>query len=88
MQGELHRITLWLVGILAVLGALYYFLVHRFVKPKAQDGASGAYRGPLTAGAALVFDSREATLQSMEGRGLCSASCSRTFARWGRVCAS
>lgn len=32
MQGELHRITLWLAGILAVLGALYYFLVHRFMR--------------------------------------------------------
>ncbi|MBN2508497.1 MAG: DedA family protein [Verrucomicrobia bacterium] len=32
MQGELHRITLWLAGILAVLGALYYLLVHRYMK--------------------------------------------------------
>jgi len=32
MQGELHRVTLWLVGLLAVLGALYYFLVHRYMK--------------------------------------------------------
>jgi membrane protein DedA with SNARE-associated domain len=39
MQGELHRITLWLVGILAVLGALYYLLVHRYMK----DG-----KGPAT----------------------------------------
>jgi membrane protein DedA with SNARE-associated domain len=31
MSGELHRITLWLAGILAVLGALYYFLVHRYM---------------------------------------------------------
>jgi membrane protein DedA with SNARE-associated domain len=36
MRGELHRVTLWLVGIVAVLGALYYFLVHRFMKPAAQ----------------------------------------------------
>lgn len=32
MQGELHRITVWLAGILAVLGAMYYFLVHRYMK--------------------------------------------------------
>jgi membrane protein DedA with SNARE-associated domain len=29
LQGDLHRITLWLVGAVAVLGALYYFFVHR-----------------------------------------------------------
>ena len=32
MQGELHRITLWIVGIVIVLGTLYYFLVHRYMK--------------------------------------------------------
>ncbi len=37
MQGELHRISLWLIGILAVLGAMYYFLVHRFMKPGKKD---------------------------------------------------
>jgi membrane protein DedA with SNARE-associated domain len=35
MRGEMHRITLWLVGILAVLGAMYYFLVHRYMKQEA-----------------------------------------------------
>jgi membrane protein DedA with SNARE-associated domain len=29
LQGDMHRVTLWLVGALAVLGALYYFFVHR-----------------------------------------------------------
>ena len=29
MNGELHAITLWAAGILAVLGAIYYFFVHR-----------------------------------------------------------
>ena len=29
LQGDLHRVTLWLVGVLAVLGCLYYFFVHR-----------------------------------------------------------
>jgi membrane protein DedA with SNARE-associated domain len=31
LQGDLHRITLWLAGAVAVLGALYYFLVHRYM---------------------------------------------------------
>jgi membrane protein DedA with SNARE-associated domain len=38
MKGELHRISIWLVGILTVLGALYYFLVHRYMKPAAATG--------------------------------------------------
>ncbi|MGA3008092.1 MAG: DedA family protein [Opitutaceae bacterium] len=29
MRGELHEITLWVAGALAVLGAIYYFFVHR-----------------------------------------------------------
>jgi membrane protein DedA with SNARE-associated domain len=29
LQGDLHRVTLWLAGALAVLGSLYYFFVHR-----------------------------------------------------------
>lgn len=35
MRGELHRITLWAVGALVILGTMYYFLVHRFMKPDA-----------------------------------------------------
>jgi len=35
MRGELHRVTLWVVGAWAVLGAMYYFLVHRFMKSDA-----------------------------------------------------
>ncbi len=31
LQGDLHRITLWLAGAVVVLGFLYYFLVHRFM---------------------------------------------------------
>jgi membrane protein DedA with SNARE-associated domain len=31
LQGDLHRITLWLAGAVAVLGLLYYFLVHRYM---------------------------------------------------------
>ena len=32
MNGELHRIALWLVGGLAILGVIYYFFVHRFTR--------------------------------------------------------
>ena len=32
MKGELHRISLWLGGIMLVLGGLYYFFVHRHMK--------------------------------------------------------
>jgi len=35
MRGELHQITLWLVSAVIVLGALYYFLVHRYMKGKS-----------------------------------------------------
>lgn len=41
LRGELHRVTLWLVGALAVVGLMYYFLVHRFMKPKAQSENPG-----------------------------------------------
>lgn len=36
MRGELHRITLWAVGALAVLGVIYYFFVHRFTREPAK----------------------------------------------------
>lgn len=32
MRGELHSITLWGAGILAVLGVIYWFFVHRQMK--------------------------------------------------------
>jgi membrane protein DedA with SNARE-associated domain len=32
MQGEAHRISLWLGGAVVVLGAMYYFFVHRQMK--------------------------------------------------------
>jgi membrane protein DedA with SNARE-associated domain len=35
LQGDMHRVTLWLAGALAVLGTLYYFLVHRHFAPTA-----------------------------------------------------
>ena len=36
MRGELHQVTLWAVGALAVLGAIYYFFVHRFTRAPAK----------------------------------------------------
>ena len=37
MNGELRQVTIWAVGLLAVLGVIYYFFVHRFSRstPKA-----------------------------------------------------
>lgn len=35
MRGELHRVTLWVVGVFLVLSALYYFFVHRQMKAVA-----------------------------------------------------
>jgi membrane protein DedA with SNARE-associated domain len=32
MNGELHRVTIWLSGVMIVLGGLYYFFVHRHMK--------------------------------------------------------
>lgn len=32
MKGELHRVALWLIGALAVLGVIYYFFVHRITR--------------------------------------------------------
>ena len=32
MEGSLHRIATWIGGIVLALAALYYFLVHRFMK--------------------------------------------------------
>ncbi|HWI59979.1 MAG TPA: DedA family protein [Bacillota bacterium] len=34
MKGEMHRISLWLGGIMFVLAAMYYFFVHRHMKGK------------------------------------------------------
>ena len=36
MKGELHRISLWLGGAMLVLGAMYYFFVHRHMKESPQ----------------------------------------------------
>jgi membrane protein DedA with SNARE-associated domain len=34
MAGQLHRVSLWLAGAMLVLGAIYYFFVHRHMKNK------------------------------------------------------
>lgn len=44
MQGDLHRITLWLVGVLAVLGVLYWALVHRYMRARGEAVASRTRR--------------------------------------------
>ena len=36
MNGELRQVTIWAVGLLAVLGVIYYFFVHRFSQQKAK----------------------------------------------------
>jgi membrane protein DedA with SNARE-associated domain len=37
MEGELHRLTLWVVGAVVVLGLMYYFLVHRFMRRRDEN---------------------------------------------------
>jgi membrane protein DedA with SNARE-associated domain len=37
MQGELHRVLIWLIGALIVLGAIYYFFVHRFMNNRSEN---------------------------------------------------
>lgn len=39
LQGDVHRITLWLAGAAVVLACLYYFLVHRYMtaSPPAKE---------------------------------------------------
>ena len=31
-QGEMHKVTFWLLGFLVVVGTMYYFFVHRHMK--------------------------------------------------------
>jgi membrane protein DedA with SNARE-associated domain len=35
-KGEMHRVTFWVAGLLVALGAIYYFLVHRYMKEKPE----------------------------------------------------
>lgn len=34
LEGDLHRITLWVGGVLVVLGAIYYVFVHRHMRAR------------------------------------------------------
>ena len=36
LAGDLHHLTLWLVGAVAILGVLYWLLVHRFMRTRAR----------------------------------------------------
>jgi membrane protein DedA with SNARE-associated domain len=36
MRGELHRVTLWVLGAFVVLGTMYYLFVHRQMKAETQ----------------------------------------------------
>ncbi len=45
MQGQLHRLTLWFVGAVVVLGVIYYVLVHRYMKEDSKPGGPPAGRG-------------------------------------------
>lgn len=36
MRGELRQVTIWAIAALIVLGAIYYFFVHRFTRKKAE----------------------------------------------------
>jgi membrane protein DedA with SNARE-associated domain len=37
-KGEMHKVTFWLLGFLAVVGAMYYFFVHRHMTKKPKVG--------------------------------------------------
>jgi membrane protein DedA with SNARE-associated domain len=41
MKGELHRISLWVGGAMLVLGAMYYYFVHRHMKAAPQPAPNG-----------------------------------------------
>ena len=38
-KGEMHKVTLWLVVFLGVIGVLYYFFVHRQMKAQKPTGS-------------------------------------------------
>jgi membrane protein DedA with SNARE-associated domain len=38
MAGQMHRVTLWLAGAVVVIGVMYYFLVHRYMKEGPKEG--------------------------------------------------
>jgi membrane protein DedA with SNARE-associated domain len=40
MQGEYHRVALWVAGMVLVLGVIYYFFVHRHMKAEKKQNVS------------------------------------------------
>jgi membrane protein DedA with SNARE-associated domain len=40
MEGEFHRISLWIVAAALILGGVYYFFVHRHMKATGGDDAA------------------------------------------------
>jgi membrane protein DedA with SNARE-associated domain len=38
MAGQMHRVTLWLAAAVFVIGVMYYFLVHRYMKESPRGG--------------------------------------------------
>jgi membrane protein DedA with SNARE-associated domain len=36
MAGEMRQVTLWILAAIGVLGTMYYFLVHRFMRDRSQ----------------------------------------------------
>jgi len=36
LAGDLHRLTLWLLGAIAILGALYWLFVHRYMRSRVR----------------------------------------------------
>ena len=36
-KGEMHKVTFWLLGFLVVVGAMYYFFVHRHMRQRPND---------------------------------------------------
>ena len=35
-KGEMHKVTFWLLGFLVLVGAMYYFFVHRHMKANSK----------------------------------------------------
>jgi hypothetical protein len=42
LKGDMHHVTLWLLGAMTILGSVYYFFVHRHMhaacKPQEKQG--------------------------------------------------
>lgn len=51
LAGDMHRITLWIVGAVVVLGVMYYAMVHRHMKKAMPAEQKTEDRGPGTGNA-------------------------------------